>query len=149
MRLGLFLENLIKDCPYKLNKILTDNKAQFTHALLAEQLRPKKKPVHDFDEICQKHNIDHRLTKFRHPWTNGQVEVFNRVIKQHTTKLYHYNDEDQLRKHLNAFLLVYNYQRTLQALKFKTPYEKVMEEYKIDPTIFWIDPSQKKLEVNN
>ncbi len=82
----LFLNNLLKDCPYKINKILTDNGIQFTYALLLEHLRPKKKPLHDFDEICQKHNIEHRLTKFKHPWTKGQVEVFNRVIKQQTTK---------------------------------------------------------------
>jgi len=144
----LFLNNLIKDCPYRINKILTDNGAQFTYALLAEHLRPKKKPVHDFDEICQKHNIDHRLTKFRHPWTNGQVEVFNRIIKHHTTKRYHYDDAEQLRKHLHAFLLVYNYQRPLQALKFKTPYEKVIEEYKNNPNVFLINPDQKKLELN-
>lgn len=25
--------------------------------------------------------IDHRLTKVKHPWTNGQVERMNRTIK--------------------------------------------------------------------
>lgn len=48
----LFLENLIKDCPYKINKILTDNGAQFTYALLAKHLLPKNNKIHDFDEIC-------------------------------------------------------------------------------------------------
>ena len=144
----LFLNHLIKDCPYRINKILTDNGAQFTYTLLAEHLRPKNDKVHDFDLICQKHNIEHRLTKFRHPWTNGQVEVFNRVIKQHTTKRYHYDDVVQLRQHLHAFLLVYNYQRPLKSLKFKTPYSKVLEEYAINPSVFWINPNQKKLELN-
>lgn len=93
--------------------------------------------------------LNHRLTKFKHPWTNGQVEVLNRVIKQHTTKLYHYDDIDQLKQNLKAFLLVYNCQRPLKALKFKTPYEKVIEEYKINPSLFYINPNQKKLELNN
>ena len=43
------------------------------------------------------------------------------------------------------FLLVYNYQRPLKALKFKTPYEKVIEEYEINPSLFFINSNQKKL----
>lgn len=54
----LFLNNLIKDCPYKINKILTDNGIQFTYALLAEDLRPKNNKIHSFDYICQKQNIE-------------------------------------------------------------------------------------------
>ena len=144
----IFLNNVIKDCPYKINKILTDNGIQFTYALLATHLRPKNNKTHSFDEVCHKNNIEHRLTKFKHPWTNGQVEVMNRVIKQHTTKRYHYDDIGQLKQHLAAFLLVYNYQRPLKALKYKTPYEKMMEEYEINPSLFFINPSQKKLELN-
>ena len=31
-------------------------------------------------------DIDHRLTKPKHPWTNGQVERMNRTIKDATVK---------------------------------------------------------------
>jgi hypothetical protein len=31
---------------------------------------------------CQENGIEHRLTKFKHPWTNGQVERMNRTIKE-------------------------------------------------------------------
>jgi len=63
-----------------MHTILTDNGAQFTDELLAEHLRPKNK-THVFDETCENAGIRHKLTKFRHPWTNRQVEVFNRKIK--------------------------------------------------------------------
>ena len=43
-----FLENFIKDCPFKIHRVLTDNGAQFTYALLAGHLRPKNK-THMFD----------------------------------------------------------------------------------------------------
>ena len=98
-----FLGNLIADCPFKIHKILTDNGAQFTYALLAEHLRPKNK-VHMFDRLCKEHKIEHRLTKFRHPWTNGQVEIMNKKIKAHTTKRYHYETQESLKKHLMAYL---------------------------------------------
>ena len=47
------------------------------------------------------------------------------------------------------FLLVYNYQRPLKSLKFKTPYERVIEEYQINPDIFLINPSHKKVGLNS
>ena len=49
-------------------------------------------------------SIDHRLTKIKHPWTNGQVERMNRTIKEATVKRFHYDDHDQLRRHLNDFV---------------------------------------------
>ena len=73
-----FLQNFIEDVPFKIHTILTDNGAQFTYKLLAEYLRPKDK-THPSDMVCTEHNIEHRLTKFRHPWTNGQVEIMNKI----------------------------------------------------------------------
>lgn len=144
----LFLENLNADFPFKIHTILTDNGAQFTYALLVERLRPKTK-IHIFDQYCQSEGIEHRLTKFRHPWTNGQVEVMNRVIKAHTPRRYFYENVEELKKHLMAFILFYNYQRPLRALKFKTPYEKILEIYETDKTLFKVSPNHKIIGLNN
>jgi transposase InsO family protein len=46
----------------------------------------------------------YRLTKPRHPWTNGQVERMNRTIKDATVKRFHYESHDQLRQHLADFV---------------------------------------------
>ncbi|GJD89202.1 hypothetical protein BHAOGJBA_2728 [Methylobacterium hispanicum] len=40
--------------------------------------------AHSFELACARNDIDHRLTKSRHPWTNGQVERMNRTIKDAT-----------------------------------------------------------------
>ncbi|WP_156918960.1 hypothetical protein [Holospora obtusa] len=64
----MFFRNLIELYPFKITKILTDNGAQFTYALLAEHFRPKNK-THPFDVICKACKIEHRLTHFRHPLT--------------------------------------------------------------------------------
>ena len=40
--------------------------------------------LHMFDRICREHDIEHRLTKPNHPWTNGQVERMNRTLKEAT-----------------------------------------------------------------
>jgi transposase InsO family protein len=134
----LFLETVIDECPYKIHTILTDNGAQFTYRLLLKALRPKK--FHDFDLICKSNGIRHRLTKFRHPWTNGQVERFNKTIKDATVKMYHYDSFIQLEKHLQEFIFAYNFVKRLKSLKFKTPFDFLIERYKIIPKVFYKNP---------
>ena len=142
-----FLNNLIDDCSFKIHKILTDNGIQFTFRLMSEHRRPKKE--HLFDEICRLNNIQHRLTKFRHPWTNGQVEIMNKTLKEHTTNKYHYDTIEQLKNHLMAFITYYNVQKKLKSLKYKSPYEKILEEYKKDNSLFRLNPHQKLVAQNN
>lgn len=142
-----FLEHLVQDCPFVIHTVLTDNGAQFTYALLAEHLRPKDK-IHLFDQRCQMHGIDHRLTEFRHPWTNGQVEVTNKILKRYTTKNYHYQFLEELKQHLMIFVLYYNHQRKLRALKYKSPYQVIIDIYQKQPTLFKDNPNHKIMGLN-
>ena len=50
--------------------------------------------AHAFEYACALNDIDHRLTKPKHPWTNGQVERMNRTIKDATVKRYFYETHD-------------------------------------------------------
>jgi len=142
-----FLKHLIEDCPFKITKILTDNGSQFTYELLAEHLKPKEK-IHPFDVVCNANQIEHRLTKFKHPWTNGQVEIFNKTIKNATTKTYHYEMQDELKKHLMSYLLYYNHQKKLKALKFKSPYAMLLEKFDLNPELFKENPYLKLRGLN-
>ncbi len=72
---------------------------------------------HSFDRICREYGVEHRLTKPAHPWTNGQVERFNRTIKEATVQRYHYQSTAQLNEHLQTFLLAYNHARRLKRLR--------------------------------
>jgi transposase InsO family protein len=64
---------------------------------------------HAFEYACAQNEIDHRLTKPKHPWTNGQVERMNRTIKDATVKRYFYETHDRLRTHLRDFVDAYNF----------------------------------------
>ena len=133
-----FLERVLEAVPYKIHTILTDNGIQF-----AEQPRNRNtitsRPMR-FDMICTANDIEHRLTKPNHPWTNGQVERMNRTIKDATVKRYHYDDHSQLRSHLADFLAAYNFARRLKTLGGLTPYEYICKIWTSEPDQFILNP---------
>jgi transposase-like protein len=130
-----FLRNLIATVPYTINIVLTDNGIQFTNH--ERHLFAFK---HIFDRVCGEHEIEHRLTKIKHPWTNGQVERMNRTIKDATVKRFHYDDHNQLRDHLANFIRAYNFGRRLKTLKGLTPYEFICKQWTIEPQRFTLNP---------
>ena len=73
--------------------------------------------------LSAEHDIDHRLTKLAHPWTN---ERMNRTIKEATVKRYHYESHEKLKEHLYNFVNAYNFAKRLKALKGLTAYEYIM-----------------------
>ena len=82
-----FLRNLVKAVPYRIHTMLTDNGIQFMNCTC-----DRYASEHIFDRVCTECGIEHRLTKVKHPWTNGQVERMNRTIKEATVKRFHYDD---------------------------------------------------------
>src|SRR4051812_20610463 len=96
--------------------------------------------THMFALRCREHGIEHRFTKINHPWTNGQVERMNRTIKDATVKRYHYDDHDQLRRHLADFVAAYNFARRLKTLKGLTPFEFVSKCWTSEPDRFKLNP---------
>ncbi|ERL61395.1 putative transposase OrfB [Piscirickettsia salmonis] len=104
---------------------------------------------HIFDRVCESYDIEHRLTKVNHPWTNGQVERMNRTLKKATVKHYHYESHDQVKEHIYAFLNAYNFAKRLKALKGLTPYEEIIKWWQNEPERFRINPHQHRLGLNN
>jgi len=148
-----FLEALIETVPYRIHTILTpshglkanhcramDNGIQFAPLAKNRNGMTARYIGHPFGNLCRDHEIEHRLTKPKHPlsanarirlpgsaWTNGpllgdcrqsparqRVERMllgvckqtpasqrNRTIKDATMKRFHYEDHDQLRRHLS------------------------------------------------
>lgn len=63
-------------------------------------------------------------------------------------KRYYCDTQESLKRHLMAFLLAYNFQRPLKALKFKSPYDIILEKYKQLPGLFNCNPIQKTMGLN-
>ena len=149
---GNFLRALAAAVPYKIHTVLTDNGTHFTEpsgnawtpteikAMRAEKVFFR---CHSFEAACADLDIEHRLTKPRHPWTNGQVERMNRTIKDATVKRFYYESHDQLRQHLADFVSAYNFGRRLKTLKGLTPYEFICNVWVSQPERFIADPLQQ------
>ena len=129
-----FLERLIAAVPYTIHTVLTDNGIHFTTPGAGCSAVPLIRDAiangelfraHAFEYACAIHDIDHRTTKPKHPWTNGQVERMNRTIKEATVKRFYYETHDQLREHLANFVAAYNFAKRLKTLHGLTPYESI------------------------
>jgi hypothetical protein len=153
-----FLWTLIKAVPYKVHTVLTDNSTHFTTPGNKSSAAPDIKlalqrgepfRAHAFEFACAQNDIDHRLTKSRHPWTNGQVERMNRTLKEATVKRYYYETHDQLRSHLADFISAYNFARRLKTLKGLTPYEHICQAWTKQPNRFILDPTHQMPGLNN
>jgi len=120
-----FLREVIKFYPYKINYILTDNGFEFSYKALPKNKRTKK--VHPFDKICEENKIQHRTIKFKHPWTNGMVENFNKRIKKGVLKKYMFSAIFELNDKLLEFVDNYNQNKRLKSLNYKTPAEYLKE----------------------
>jgi transposase InsO family protein len=135
-----FLTALIEAVPYKIHTVLTDNGIQFTFPQRYAGGPTARYVTHMFDMRCQENGIEHRLTKVKHPWTNGQVERMNRTIKEATVQRYHYDSHRQLEAHLADFVSAYNFGRRLKTLKGLTPYEFICKIWTKEPERFKLDP---------
>lgn len=78
-----------------------------------------------FDQPGQTHDMEHRLTKPRQPWSNVQVERMNRTFKEATVKRFHYDHHIQLTAHLNEFINTYSYGRPLKVIRGFMAYEVI------------------------
>ena len=146
---GNFLRALAMAIPYKIHTVLTDNGTHFTDPTgdgwTPEDIKAMRRDnvpfrCHSFEMACADLDIEHRLTKPRHPWTNGQVERMNRTIKDATVKRFHYDNHEQLRRHMIDFINAYNFGRRLKRLRGLTPYEFVCKIWTTEPERFMINP---------
>jgi hypothetical protein len=143
MEAAQFLRNLIAAVPYRIHTVLTDNGIQFTN-----RKKDQWAFAHIFDRVCHENQIEHRLTKVNHPWTNGQVERMNRTLKEATVKRYHYENHTQLKEHLYNFVNAYNFAKRLKTLQGLTPYEHIIKCWQKEPKRFKINPTHHKVGLN-
>lgn len=101
----MHVHNNSMDIP--INSVLTDNGLEFT--------THHKSKNHSFERLLKELNVKHRLTKVRHPWTNGACERLNRTILEEFYQVAFrskiYQTADELNDDLNRYIERYNCKR--------------------------------------
>jgi transposase-like protein len=136
----LFIEECLLFFPFTLSHILTDNGLEFTNRLINSKkgvLCTKKSKL---DQLCEREDIKHRLTKPFSPQTNGMVERVNGTIKSNTILRNQYDTISRMNEDLTLFLINYNLYRRHGGLRreinVKTPIEAVEKWKEIKPELF-------------
>lgn len=128
-----FLRRLYATAPMKIVKLLTDNGSQFTDRFTGKSKKPTG--AHAFDRECALLGIEHRLTKPRHPQTNGMVERFNGRISDILATT-HFRSREDLQTTLERYAKLYNDHLPQRALGHRTPRQAMDLWRKSHPEIF-------------
>lgn len=130
-----FLKEVIEYYPYKINYILTDNGSEFTDTTNRKHPFIKPKRNHIFVQACLDNGIQIRHTKFKHPWTNGMVERFNRKIKDKVIRIRYFSDIMELASELVEYINKYNFEVRLKAINYKTPVAFILDRLELKENI--------------
>ena len=118
----------------EIRTLLTDNGREFTDRAFGKREKDAS-GGHEFDALCQALGIEHRLTKPKHPQTNGMVERFNGRLA-HVLKSHRFNSAHDLETTLPRFVWLYNEHLAQRALNLHTPIQALKKWQSTHPDLF-------------
>jgi transposase-like protein len=146
-----FMIKCLSFFPFGITHVLTDNGLEFTNRLIKSKNGHFCQKPSKLDVVCEKKNIEHRLTKPFTPKTNGMVERVNGTIKKATILKDTYNNRQEMTKALNDFLIHYlifrRHGSIRKELKVKTPFNAIEKWYELQPDLFTEKPIDFKNKI--
>lgn len=114
-----FLEQVVRDLPYRVEAVLTDNAFAFTmrRALHSDRLTR-------FEQACQSLGIVHHLLRPRRPQSNGKVERFFRTVDDECLALQRRWTFGHRNRAVERFVWFYNHERPHLSLNGMTPVQR-------------------------
>lgn len=134
-----FATKCLKFFPFRIHRILTDNGREFS-LKRAKNRWGKVRSEGLLDIICQIAGIKHKLTKVKHPWTNGMAERAVRTTKDHTVKIHRWDNINEAIVDLKKFQDYHNFWRKQGVLGRKIPCDVMIEWFVKNPNIFLKNP---------
>ncbi len=128
-----FLKRFSEHAPFVIHTLLTDNDRAFTDRFSQKDRQPSG--AHDFDALCARLGIEHRLTPPRQPQTNGLVERFNGRVSE-ILRTTHFDSGADLDSMIENYQQLYNHHIPQRALGHKTPIQALKKWQVERPELF-------------
>jgi hypothetical protein len=112
------LIQFVNECPYEIEKILTDNGKEY-----------KWTESHEFVMTCEQYSITQAFTKVKRPQTNGKAERFIRTLIEMWHEKEKFTSREERKQSLKRFINWYNTVKPHKWIENKTPYEYLYEFY--------------------
>jgi len=114
-----FLEQVMRQLPYRVEAVLTDNAFAFTmrHALHSDRLTR-------FEQACRSLGVAHHLLRPRRPQSNGKVERFFRTVDDECLALQSQWTFGHRTRAVARFVWFYNHERPHLSLNGMTPVQR-------------------------
>ena len=116
-----FLRMLMREFPFKIQTIQTDNGTEFTYKYISDT---EECP---FDKALKELGIAHKLIPPRTPWHNGKVERSHRNDQRYFYDWETFRTVEEAREKLMQHLIWSN-NKPMRTLRSKTPMEMLMEK---------------------
>lgn len=116
-----FLKRLIKEFPFKIQTIQTDNGTEFTYKFISD------KELSPLDKALEGMGIRHVLIPPRTPWHNGKVERSHRNDQRYFYNWETFRSVEELNEKLKAHLQWSN-NKTMRTLGRKSPVQLLAEK---------------------
>jgi transposase InsO family protein len=130
----LFLEEVMRRFPHRIQAVKTDNGAIFTNRYTGTYKRLDRMPkgVHAFDHFCNERNIIHYLIDPGKPAQNGAVERSHREDQEKFYEMNVFRSVRDLQRKMQTWNTYYNNLEHC-GLNGKTPNEFLAEYAKVNP----------------
>jgi transposase InsO family protein len=114
-----FLASVIEDCPYRIERLLTDNGTEYKGSLAYG---------HGLKQLTVTQGIRHSFTRPYRPQTNGKAE---RVIRTLMEGWHHHSlkSREQRRLYLARYVNYYNTVKPHKGIDNQTPFERLYEYF--------------------
>jgi transposase InsO family protein len=114
-----FLATVLEQCPYTIERILTDNGTEYKGSL---------EYGHGLKQLTSSLKLKHSFTKPYHPQTNGKAE---RVIRTLMEGWHHHDlrSRDQRKQKLARYINYYNGVKPHKGIDNQTPNERLYEYF--------------------
>lgn len=116
----MFLDDVLRHCPFQMRLIQTDNGVEFTNKFISQPIYTEPRE-HAMDSWCREHNIRHKLNPVGQKELNGCVERNHRIDDVEFYSFHQATSLAELNDLLKAYYSEHNDLRRYKPLGWRSP----------------------------